>query len=116
MKTKIGGKIAYTFSSKYSDIMPIAFVNHRDLRDPTSAPTYQRLVNPGRLKKISEFLVGGGYFPNSILLNFRRKPRFHLALKSEDKDIQFGYLYLPDEAYPVVPGSSICSGCTGLMG
>ncbi len=27
-----------------------------------------------------------------------------------------GIEHLHEEAYPVVPGSSICSGCTGLMG
>ena len=116
VKTKIGGKVAYTFSSKWSDIVRVAFVNHRDLRDPTSAPTYQRLVNPNRLKKISEFLKNGGYFPNSILLNFQRKPKFDVALKSEDKDIQFGYLYLPDryKSLKVIDGQHRLYGCALL--
>lgn len=116
VKTRIGGKIVYNFSSKYSDIMPIAFVNHRDLRDPSSAPTYQRLVNPNRLKKIGQFLAGGGYFPNSILLNFRSKPRFDISQKSDNSDLQFGYLYLPDKykSVKVIDGQHRLYGCAML--
>jgi len=66
--TKLGGKRVYIFSAKAVDILRIAFVNHRDLRDPSGAPSYQRLVNPNRLKQIGKFLNEGGNFPNTVLL------------------------------------------------
>ena len=96
VKTKIGGHVAYFFSARPLDILRIAFVNHRDLRDPLGAPSYQRLVNPNRLKEIGQFLEGGGYFPNTILLNFRQKPRFNRRSKDSLAKVQFGELILPD--------------------
>lgn len=38
VRTKIGGVTAYMFSALPSDVLRIAFVNHRDLRDPSGAP------------------------------------------------------------------------------
>lgn len=116
VKTKLNNKPVYVFSSKASDISRIGFVNHRDLRDPNSAPTYQRLVNPNRLKKVAEFLKGGGYFPNSILINFQFRPRFDLALASNDKDIQFGHLYLPKKykSVKIIDGQHRLYGCALL--
>ena len=116
VRGRIGGKIAYVFSAHASDIIRVSFVNHRDLRDPRGTPSYQRLVNPGRLKKISEYLSGGGYFPNSILLNFRKKPRFDMSQPSDDKDIQFGHLYFPDtyKSCWIVDGQHRLYGCALL--
>lgn len=96
VRTKIGGNTAYFFSALPIDILRIAFVNHRDLRDPAGAPSYQRLVNPNRLKQIGAFLDDGGYFPNTILLNFHRKPVFNRSSKDEKSKVQFGELTLPD--------------------
>ena len=112
-RIRLGGKIAYVFSTKAGDILKRAFVNHRDLNDPTAAPTYQRLVKPNRLGKIREFLNGGGFFPNSILLSFQKRPRFDIAFPSDDKDIGFGYLYLPDsyKSIRVVDGQHRLFGC-----
>jgi DNA sulfur modification protein DndB len=114
VKTKLNDKPVYVFSAKASDMSRIGFVNHRDLRDPNSAPTYQRLVNPNRLKKVVEFLKGGGYFPNSILVNFQYHPRFDLALHSNEKGIQFGHLYLPTKykSVKVIDGQHRLYGCS----
>lgn len=96
VKTRIGGSTAFFFSARPVDILRIAFVNHRDLRDPTGAPPYQRLVNPSRLREIGQFLDDGGYFPNTILINFHRKPQFNRQTKDEESGVQFGELILPD--------------------
>jgi len=96
VKTKLGGHVAYFFSARPIDILRISFVNHRDLRDPSGAPSYQRLVNPNRLKQIGKFLDGKGYFPNTILLNFHRKPTFHRSSSDDLASVQFGELVLPD--------------------
>ena len=96
VKTKLGGKTAYLFSALAKDILRIAFVNHRDLRDPSGAPSYQRIVKPSRLKQIGEFLDDGKFFPNTILLNFHRKPLFEQTAKDEVSSVAFGNLILPD--------------------
>jgi DGQHR domain-containing protein len=96
VRTKLGGKTAYLFSALAKDILRIAFVNHRDLRDPSGAPSYQRIVKPSRLKEIGQFLDDKKFFPNTILLNFHRKPLFEQTAKDEISSIAFGTLILPD--------------------
>ena len=97
IKTKLGGVTAYLFSALPRDVLRIAFVNHRDLRDPSGAPSYQRVIKPGRLKQIGHFLDQGGFFPNTILLNFHRKPRFEQVARDSESGICFGNLILPDK-------------------
>lgn len=96
VKTKLGGTTAYLFSALAKDILRIAFVNHRDLRDPSGAPSYQRLVKPNRLKEIGAFLSDKGFFPNTILLNFHRPPRFEQVARDQTSGVAFGNLILPD--------------------
>lgn len=83
------GEIASTDSARIfappKVILPVAFVNHRDLRDPNSAPSYQRLMHRQRLRDIAAYLKSGGFFPNSVILNFKQKPRFDI-LRPEDKN------------------------------
>jgi len=87
---KLGGRHAFSFTITARDLLRRAFVNHRDLRDPSGAPTYQRLINPSRLKKIAAFLEGGGYFANSVLVNFHEQLRFDISDRRYDSDTQFG--------------------------
>jgi DNA sulfur modification protein DndB len=49
-------------------------------------------------------------------LNFQQKPRFDLAMKSEDKGIQFGYLFLPSKykGVKVIDGQHRLFGCALL--
>lgn len=44
LRTSFGQHKAYAFFASPSAVLPISFVNHRDLRDPNSAPSYQRLL------------------------------------------------------------------------
>lgn len=96
VKTKLGGTTAYLFSALAKDVLRIAFVNHRDLRAPSGAPSYQRLVKPARLKQIGAFLDDKGFFPNTVLLNFHRPPRFEQVARDETSGVTFGNLILPD--------------------
>lgn len=95
-RCKLGGRYAYSFTIRASELLRRAFVNHRDLRDPSGAPTYQRLINPGRIKSVALFLQNGGYFANSILINFHTTVRFDQQGRDETSDTRFGTLYLPD--------------------
>jgi DNA sulfur modification protein DndB len=96
IRAKIGGHQAYYFLIPPERLLPIAFVNHRSLRDASGNPAYQRLVKRARLNQIGAFLDGGGFFPNSILVNFKKRVRFDIKQSYEDRQIAFGDLSLPD--------------------
>lgn len=97
IRTKLGGNWAYYFLAPPSRILPVAFVNHRGLRDIESAPAYQRVLKRSRLREIGEYIDNGGFFPNNILLNFKDEVRFYKKTSFEDRQISFGDLYLPDK-------------------
>lgn len=95
VRGKLGGKVFYSFVSTPKQMLKIAFVNHRSLNDPAGAPSYQRLVSRTRLRQISRFIHGGGFFPTNILVNFISKCRFEQVAKDDDANVVFGNLYLP---------------------
>jgi DGQHR domain-containing protein len=95
VRGKLGGKVFYSFVSTPKQMLKIAFVNHRSLNDPAGAPSYQRLVSRTRLRQISKFIHGGGFFPTNILVNFSRKCRFEHVAKDDETNVVFGNLYLP---------------------
>ena len=97
---KIGGKKAYIFSAPASKLIKLAFVNHRELKDPQSAPSYQRMLKRSRLSQVATFINGGGYFANSILVSMsegtKQSGRFEQKEKSDDFGISYGILRLPE--------------------
>jgi DNA sulfur modification protein DndB len=96
IRTKLGPLKVFSFFAPARKILPISFINHRDLRDPTATPSYQRLIQKPRLKQIADFLNEGGFFPNSIILNFKQRVRFD-AHKPENEDgVTSGTLVLPN--------------------
>lgn len=92
---KLGGKYFYSFVTTPRHLLKIAFVNHRTLDDPEGYPTYQRLIQKSRLKSIGRFITDGGFFPNNLLVNFVKPPRFDILQKDTLNDVHFGNLYLP---------------------
>jgi DNA sulfur modification protein DndB len=97
IKTKIGGNEAYIFVAPARKLLPISFVNHRDLRDPEAAPSYQRLVSRARLQSVAKFIQDGGYFANSLILNFKVAVRFDPAGPKTTDGTTMGTLYLPSD-------------------
>lgn len=97
IKTKIGGTWAYFFVAPPRKLLPIAFVNHRDLRDPEAAPSYQRLITRARLQSIAKFIKSGGYFANALLVNFKDKVQFNRAAPETDDGTTLGTLTLPNQ-------------------
>ncbi len=101
LKGKMGDKKYYLFSIEPSTLLKIGFVLHRTKVNDSMAPTYQRLLVPSRLKGITKFIDGGGYFPNSIILNFSEpnddlKITFDSIHKEEASDAEFGLLNIPN--------------------
>jgi len=105
--TKLGGKRVYIFSAKAVDILRIAFVNHRDLRDPSGAPSYQRLVNPNRLKQIGKFLNEG--LDGDIKWDSKIPKDRLLAIASRTVDLLNTKGSSPFENKVVTPGVSASS-------
>lgn len=102
LQGKMGDKAYYLFSIKPSTLLKIGFVLHRTRVNDSMAPTYQRLLNPNRLKGITKFIDKGGYFPNSIIINFA-DPNENLQTTFEAKDdkeesskVKFGLLHIPN--------------------
>jgi len=65
-------------------------------------PTYQRLLVPSRLKGIGEFIDKGGYFPNTVIVNFddsnkKNRVQFEQAAGGSDNTkTKLGYLTIPN--------------------
>ncbi len=101
LRGKMGGRYYYMFSIEPSTLLKIGFVLHRTKVNDSMAPTYQRLLVPKRLKGITKFIDGGGYFPNSILINFAEpsedvKVTFDQIHKEPDSNAEFGLLNIPN--------------------
>ena len=101
LKGKMGKQSYYLFSIEPSILLKVGFVLHRTKVNDSLAPTYQRLLVPSRLKGITKFIDDGGFFPNSIILNFCEpsddvKVKFDMIHKEEDSEAEFGLLSIPN--------------------
>ncbi len=68
---KMGGETFYTFLIHPDDLLKIAYVGHKASRDIENLDTYQRMLQPLRLKKIAEYINDGGKFPTNIVINLK---------------------------------------------
>lgn len=101
LKGEMGGRTYYLFSIEPSKLLKVGFVLHRTKVNDSMAPTYQRLLVPSRLKGITKFINDGGYFPNSIIINFGIKDtnldlHFTPTPIKTDSNAEFGFLYIPN--------------------
>lgn len=98
---KMGKLTYYSFVIEPQKLLKIAYVLHRNNANQDLMPTYQRLIQKSRLVKIQEFVNGGGYFPNSLIISIDAKGRplqFDLASNNsqlEDSVSKLGLLHLP---------------------
>ena len=105
---EMGGLKYYMFSIEPGILLKMGFVLHRTKANEEDMPTYQRLLVPSRLKGITAFIdgpegQGGGFFPNSIIVNFSTKSHkiiFEAGSKSGSSSSRFGMLKLPN-AYSI---------------
>jgi len=105
---EMGGLTYYMFSIEPGILLKMGFVLHRTKANEDEMPTYQRLLVPSRLKGITSFIdgpegEGGGFFPNSIIVNFNTKKHkiiFKSGSKSKNSSSDHGILELPN-AYSI---------------
>ncbi|MCY4298849.1 MAG: DGQHR domain-containing protein [Flavobacteriaceae bacterium] len=103
LKGTMGGKkkAYYMFSIEPIHLLKMGFVLHRTRVNETESPAYQRLLVPSRLRNISKFIEDGGFFPNSIIVNFKIDDKVRLNFKSSssenlDSNAKFGVLSIPN--------------------
>ena len=94
----MGGHTYYSFSIKPATLLKMCHVLHRSRVNKGNMPSYQRFVKHDRLIAIRNFIDGGGYFPNSVVINIEvaKKIQFDLSDKQcEDSMTKLGLLHLP---------------------
>lgn len=94
---KMGGYTYYSFAIEPERLLKIAYVLHRNNANMRWMPTYQRIIKKSRLKKVSQFVSGGGFFPNSLILNIDNGGK-KLSFDRADKQAgstTLGILHLP---------------------
>jgi DNA sulfur modification protein DndB len=99
----MGNKKYYMFSIEPHLLLKMGFILHRTKANESEMPTYQRLLIPKRLVEITKFIDNGGYFPNSIILNFNQKKheiQFEPSARCGDTRSRFGMLKIPN-AYAI---------------
>ncbi len=96
----MGGKEYYMFSIEPKLLLKIGFVLHRAKANVESLPTYQRLLVPSRLKGIGGHIDSGGYFPNSLIINFnetkKNKLEFQESKSTSSTSTKAGILKIPN--------------------
>lgn len=103
---EMGGLKYYMFSIEPGTLLKMGFILHRTKANEEEMPTYQRLLVPSRLKGITSFIDGpdgngGGFFPNSIIVNFNtKKHKIIFEFKTNSSASRYGILKLPN-AYSI---------------
>lgn len=99
----MGGKTYYMFSIEPHLLLKMGFILHRTRANEAEMPTYQRLLVPSRLKGITKFIGDGGYFPNSVILNFsntKNSLQFEASAREGSSRSRSGVLKIPN-AYAI---------------
>ena len=111
---KMGGETFYTFLIRPDELLKIAYVGHKASRDIENLETYQRMLQPRRLKKIAEYINGGGKFPTNIVVNLKtgKKTKLRFDVKDKYGEEALGALHLP----PIYASAWIIDGQHRLYG
>ncbi len=96
---KMGGFTYYSFSIEPERLLKICYVLHRNEANKNMMPTYQRLIKKARLTAVQQFVAGGGYFPNSLIISIDTNGRGiqfdQSPTKLADSISKLGILHLP---------------------
>lgn len=94
---KMGGETFYTFLIPPDELLKIAYIGHKASRDIENLETYQRMLQPRRLKSIAEYINNGGKFPTNIVVNLKtaRNTALRFDVKGKFGEEELGILHLP---------------------
>ena len=99
IKGNLGGFTYYSFSIEPEVLLKLGFVLHRTDSNMEAFETYQRMVKRTRIKEIEQYINNGGFFPNSIIINFNSKKPLKFDEVKECKhcsNSDLGILHLPN--------------------
>lgn len=102
IRGKMGGHTYYSFSIEPEWLLKIGYVLHRSDANRGMMPTYQRIIKKSRLQQIRQFVMNGGYFPNSIIISVdapKKGLQFDFAggAGASDSQTTLGMLHLPQK-------------------
>lgn len=89
-----GGDSFFNFLISPHDLLRVAYISHKSKSSNNDFGTYQRLVQPNRLKSIANFIDAGGKFPTNIVINFK-SDALQFDTKETIGDTTIGTLHLP---------------------
>ena len=96
-KGKIGKILFFNFLIKPHDLLKIAYISHKKGDDIDDFDTYQRMLQPTRLKKIGAYIDSGGQFPTNIVVNIKTDKRIRFDKIKNIGTSSYGQLYLPSQ-------------------
>jgi DNA sulfur modification protein DndB len=96
IRSRVGGRIAYSFSVSPEYLLKIAFVSHRAKGKASDIDAYQRLLKRSRLKSIRQYITDGGFFPTNIVVNIAdaRWLTFDRGKQQGESAQLFGWLHI----------------------
>jgi DNA sulfur modification protein DndB len=95
IRSKMGGRVAYTLCVSPEYLLKIAFVSHRAKGKASDIDAYQRLLKKSRLRSIREYIDEGGIFPTNIVVNIAESRWLTFERgkqEAEGKNSVFGWL------------------------
>ncbi len=92
---RMGDRIFYNFLISPYDLLRIAYISHKAKTSNDDLETYQRMVNPARLKVIGEYIDDEGKFPTNIVINVQTENRMNFDIKERFEETATGILHLP---------------------
>ena len=97
LKTQMGGYNCYSLMLQPSILLKIGYVLHRT--ENSDQGTYQRYVKKKRLAEVKNYILDGGFFPNSIIVNFDNELDFQVGPASiQNSDtVKVGTVTLPQK-------------------
>ena len=97
IRGKMGGETFYNFLIRPDELLKIAYVGHKASRDIEHLKTYQRMLQPRRLKMIAQYINDGGKFPTNIVVNLKTGKKTELRFEAKEKhgEEDLGVLHLP---------------------
>lgn len=97
IRGKMGGHTYFSFAIEPDRLLKLSYVLHRNNANLRWMPTYQRIIKKARLKRVTDFVGGGGFFPNSLIINIDNGGK-NLKFDRSDKQAgstTLGILHLP---------------------
>lgn len=96
-KGKVGKLIFYNFLIKPFDLLKIAYISHKKGDYIDDFDSYQRMLQPSRLKQIGAYIDDGGQFPTNIVVNIKTSKKVRFDKIENIGTSSYGQLYLPSQ-------------------